>query len=498
MRKASAITSEARSLLILGLPLVGSQVAQFAVHTTDTLMLGWYSVLALAQVTLGAQVLFIAFIATSGFAFAILPMVAKSMAEDDSQSARRATRMGLWVSTLAAALLFLPMWYAGPLLEAMGQDPTVAQGAQAYLRIAGFGLWPALWGLVLRSYLSALEHAGIVLWVSVFVLAANALINYGLIFGNWGLPELGLQGAAIASVISQILALLGFVIYIQRRFPEQQMFARFWRFDGSAALAVTRLAVPISATALAESGLFAASAFMMGWLGHLELAAHGIVLQLAALSFMVHMGLSQAGTVRAGKAFARNDWPSVRRTAWVTMGLSSVVAIVAIFLFLMSPQVLIRAFLDPQDPLAADILRIGTILLMLAALFQFVDAAQVVALSLLRGLQDTKVPMWIAAISYWLIGLPISYVLGFWLGFQEAGIWMGLVVGLGSAALLLWWRFCRLAGRVVLGFDHDPLGVLPHKCVRRSCMGLRFGIGSSITAILDQTFTKFFDSTTGF
>ena len=356
--------------------------------------------------------------------------------------------MGLWVSTLAAALLFLPIWYAGPLLEAMGQDPTVAQGAQAYLRIAGFGLWPALWGLVLRSYLSALEHAGIVLWVSVFVLAANALINYGLIFGNWGLPELGLQGAAIASVISQILALLGFVIYIQRRFPEQQMFARFWRFDGSAALAVTRLAVPISATALAESGLFAASAFMMGWLGHLELAAHGIVLQLAALSFMVHMGLSQAGTVRAGKAFARNDWPSVRRTAWVTMGLSSVVAIVAIFLFLMSPQVLIRAFLDPQDPLAADILRIGTILLMLAALFQFVDAAQVVALSLLRGLQDTKVPMWIAAISYWLIGLPISYVLGFWLGFQEAGIWMGLVVGLGSAAVLLWWRFCRLAGRV--------------------------------------------------
>ena len=445
MKKASAITFEARSLLILGLPLVGSQVAQFAVHTTDTLMLGWYSVLALAQVTLGAQVCFIAFIATSGFAFAILPMVAKSVAEDDWQSARRATRMGLWVSTLAAALLFLPMWYARPLLEAMGQDPVVAQGAQDYLRIAGFGLWPALWGLVLRSYLSALEHAGIVLWVSLFVLVANALINYALIFGNWGLPELGLQGAAIASVISQMLALLGFVIYIQRNFPEQQMFARFWRFDGSAALAVTRLAVPISATALAESGLFAASAFMMGWLGHLELAAHGIVLQLAALSFMVHMGLSQAGTVRVGKAFARQDWPSVRRTAWVTMGLSSVAAVVAIFFFLTTPQFLIRAFLDPQDPLTPEILRIGTLLLMLAALFQFVDAAQVVALSLLRGLQDTKVPMWIAAISYWLIGLPVSYILGFWFAFQEAGIWMGLVFGLGCAALLLWWRLFRLA-----------------------------------------------------
>jgi len=142
------------------------------------------------------------------------------------------------------------------------------------------------------------------------------------------------------------------------------------------------------------------------------------------------------------------DWPSVRRTAWVTMGLSSVAAIVVIFCFLMTPEVLIRAFLDAQDPLADEILRIGTLLLMLAALFQFVDAAQVVALSLLRGLQDTKVPMWIAAISYWVIGLPISYILGFWYGFQEAGIWMGLVAGLGFAALLLWLRFYRLAGRV--------------------------------------------------
>ena len=194
MNKSQTIKREARSLLVLGLPLAGSQVAQFAVHTTDTLMLGWYSVLALAQVTLGAQILFIAFIATSGFAFAILPMVAKSMAEDDPLSARRATRMGLWLSTIAAGLLFLPMWFAAPILESMGQDAIVAEGAQDYLRIAGFGLWPALWGLVLRSYLSALEHTGVVLWISLGVLVANALINYALIFGYWDMPELGLQG----------------------------------------------------------------------------------------------------------------------------------------------------------------------------------------------------------------------------------------------------------------------------------------------------------------
>ena len=215
MSKFKAIKLEVRSLLVLGLPLVGSQVAQFAVHVTDTLMLGWYSVLALAQVTLGAQIFFIAFITTSGFAFSVLPMVAKSMAEDDPQSARRTTRMGLWLSTIAAGFLFLPMWFSAPILVSMGQDTVVAQGAQDYLRIAGFGLWPALWGLTLRSYLSALEHTGVVLWISLGVLVANALINYALIFGYWGMPELGLQGAAIASEIAVSLSLIGFVIYMK-------------------------------------------------------------------------------------------------------------------------------------------------------------------------------------------------------------------------------------------------------------------------------------------
>ena len=441
MKQSNTLKQEARSLLILGLPLVGSQVAQFAVHTTDTLMLGWYSVLALAQVTLGAQVLFVAYIVISGFAYAILPMVAKSMAEGDLQSARRVTRMGLWLSTVAAALLFLPMWFASPILEAMGQDAQVAKGAQDYLRIAGFGLWPAIWGLVLRSYLSALEHTGIVLWLAVGVLIINAFVNYALIFGYWGLPELGLQGAAIGSVIAMSLSLVGFVIYIQIYFEEQKMFARFWRFDRMATSAVARLAIPISATAFAESGLFAASAFMMGWLGKLELAAHGIVLQLAAMSFMVHMGLSQAGTVRVGQAFARKDWLAVRRTAGVAMGLSSIAAAVAIFFFLATPQILIGAFLELRDPLRPEILRIGTLLLVLASMFQFVDAAQVMALSLLRGLQDTRVPMLITVISYWLIGIPISYILGFIFDFRGTGIWLGLVVGLAIAALLLWSRF---------------------------------------------------------
>ena len=157
--------------------------------------------------------------------------------------------MGLWLSTVAAAVLFIPIWFSAPILESMGQESQVARGAQDYLRIAGFGLWPALWGLVLRSYLSALEHTGVVLWIAVAVLIINAFVNYGLIFGHFGLPELGLRGAAIASVIAMTLSLVGFVVYIQIYFPEQKMFSRFWRFDQVATYAVAKLAVPISATA---------------------------------------------------------------------------------------------------------------------------------------------------------------------------------------------------------------------------------------------------------
>ena len=222
------------------------------------------------------------------------------------------------------------------------------------------------------------------------------------------------------------------------------MFARFWRTDWVTISVVSRMALPISATALAESGLFAASALMMGWLGHLELAAHGIVLQLAAMTFMVHMGLAQAGTVRVGKAFARQEWDAVRLTAKVSISLSTVFAIITMACFFGIPNFLIGIFLDHKDPFSVDILRIGTLLLIFAALFQLVDGAQVIALSILRGMQDTRSPMIIAAVSYWLIGLPIGYVLGFIYDFKEVGIWLGLVVGLLVAAVLLWARFVIL------------------------------------------------------
>ncbi|WP_243612104.1 MATE family efflux transporter [Shimia aestuarii] len=431
------------AILGLGVPLIGGHVAQFAIHLTDTVMLGWYSVEALAAVVLGSSFFFVLFILESGFAIAVMPLVAEAAAEDDETALRRATRMGMWLSVIAALLTLPVMWFSGPILRGLGQAPALAADAQVYLRIAGVGLIPALLVMVLKSYLAALERTRVVFWVTVGAAVFNAVINYALIFGNWGAPELGLRGAAIASLGVQAVSLLGIALYAACALPEHDLFARLWRPDWDAFAHVFRLGVPIGVTNLAEVGLFAASSVMMGWLGTVALAAHGIALQLASVSFMVHLGLSNAATVRAGNALGRRDADHLARGAWIVIALSMGVAVATVAVFLTVPDVLLGLFLAPEDPDRSLIIATGVMLLMMAALFQVVDAAQVMALGLLRGVKDTRAPMIIATVSYWIVGAPFAYVFGFVLGWEGPGVWFGLVMGLSVAAVLLMLRFWR-------------------------------------------------------
>jgi MATE family multidrug resistance protein len=434
----------ARAILTLGLPLIGGHLAQIAIGVTDTVMLGWYAVEALAAVTLASTYFFVIFIFGGGFAFAIMPMVATFVAEGDDTSIRRATRMGLWLSIGFAVLAMPLMLFSEPILLMLGQADTVARDAAGYLRVAGWGIFPALLVMVLKSYLAALERTQVVLWITLMAAVVNGLGNYALIFGNWGAPELGIEGAAIASVTTQVVSLIGMLLYILIVVPQHQLFVRFWRADRQMLVRVFRLGWPIGLTVLAETGLFAASAMMMGWLGTIPLAAHGIVVQLAAITFMIHLGLSNAATIRAGNAFGRRDSAHMGRGAVVVAGMSVLFAAVTILFFVGWPEPLISLFMQPDAPARADILAVGMGLLMVAALFQLVDGAQVIALGLLRGVQDTAIPMWLAAFSYWGVGVPTSYLMGFTFGWGGVGIWAGLSVGLGFAAVLLNWRFWRV------------------------------------------------------
>ncbi len=450
MTKTMTYPGHFRAIAVLGLPLIGGHLAQFAIGLTDTVMLGWYGVEALAAVTLAGSYFFVLFLFGAGFGWAVMPMVATAAAEEDETSIRRSTRMGLWLSLLYAALVVPLLWWSYPVLIALRQEPQVAETASQYLRIAGWGLFPALLVMVLKSYLAALERTQIVLWITVAAALVNGVTNYALIFGNWGAPELGVTGAAIASIVTQMVSLVSVVVYAVRVLPEHSLFRRFWRPDWEMFLRVLQLGVPIGLTTLAEVTLFATSAVMMGWLGQVPLAAHGIALNLASATFMVHLGLSNAATIRAGNALGRRDRAHLEKGAIAVTGMSLVMSVLTIILFLTCADPLISLFMEPDDPQRTQILAIGTGLLAMAALFQLVDGAQVIALGLLRGLQDAKIPMVMAALSYWAVGLPASYYFGFIQGMEGIGVWLGLVLGLACAAVLLmarfWFRSVREVG----------------------------------------------------
>lgn len=443
MTKNLTFPAHARATLALGLPLIGSHLAQMALHVVDTVMLGWYGVTELAAVVIGSSSFFVVFILGSGFAQAVMPMVAASLGEGDEAQVRRDTRMGLWLSAAFGLLTYPLFWHSGAVLGALGQRPDVAALAQDFLRVAGLGMVPALLVMALKSYLAALNRTQVVLWVTLGAVVVNGVMNWFLIFGNGGAPELGVVGSAIASLMVQLLTFAVLALYAGwlpelRRF---RLWQRFWRADWQAMGRVFRLGWPIGVTGLAESGMFQASALMMGWIGTVELASHGIAMQIASLAFMVHLGLSNAVTVRTGYADGAGDGSALRTGALAGIALSAGFGLVMVVLFLVVPGPILSVFLDMSKPEAAEIVAYGTVLLALGALFQLTDAMQVMALGMLRGVQDTRVPMLLAACSYWLIGIPSSYVLAFPLGFGGAGLWLGLVIGLAFAASSLMWRF---------------------------------------------------------
>lgn len=432
-----------RAVSVLGFPLVGGHVAQFAIGMTDSIMLGWYGAAELAAVTLAGSYFFVFFLMGAGFAIAVMPLVAAAAGAGEERQIRRATRMGLWLSFLFAVVAMPVLLYSEQILLTLGQKPEVAGPASAYLKLAGWGLFPALLVMVFKSYLAALERTQIVLWITILAAVVNGLVNYALIFGNWGAPELGIAGAAYASIATQTVSLLAVAAYALWVLPEHEILKNFHRPDWEMFARVFKLGMPIGLTNLSEVSLFAASAMMMGWLGTIPLAAHGVAMTLAGLTFMVHLGLSNAATIRAGNAYGRGDRAHMALGAQVVIAMSLIMAFIGIAAFLLLPDPLISLFLDPQEPNKPEILIVGAGLLAMAALFQLADGMQVIALGLLRGVQDTNWPMVIAALSYWAIGVPASYLFGFSFGWGGVGVWSGLVLGLCFAGVFLMLRFWR-------------------------------------------------------
>ena len=443
---SKSYTSHYKATLTLGLPLIGSHLMQMVPNVTDTVMLGWYGVDELAASVLAHSLFFIILIVGSGFAITVMPMVASAAAMDDKTNVRRSVRMGLWISIIYS-IFFVPiLLFSENLFLILGQEEHLAKSAQTYLRIAGWSILPGLLIMVLKSFFSALERPNIVLVSLIIGGLANVFLNYALIFGNFGFPELGLTGAAIATVITTILSMLILISYclFKSEYYSYLIFNNFWRIDIEAFKEVFKLGLPVGITLLAESGLFSATAVMMGWLGTSALAAHGIAIQISGITFMIYLGLANAGTVRVGRAVGRLDYSGLRFASISVIILTIVAVLIVAFTFLSVPKPLLMLFLSPSHIDTPSIILIGVPLLAIAAIFQIADGLQVVVLGLLRGVKDTAIPMVITAICYWGVGIPCSYLFGFIFNWGGNGVWFGLVIGLTLASIFLIIRYVNI------------------------------------------------------
>lgn len=452
--RAGTWSAEARALAQLAGPIALTMLGQVAIQTTDVIMIGWLGATELAASTLGVASIFVLFVVGMGLMYATAPMIAQDLGKKRHavREPRRTVRQGLWVAAVIGVPAGLILWNLASVLSALGQDPRLIALVEPYARAALFSLVPGLWFICLRNFIAALERPAAGMVVMLIGVLVNAIANYVLIFGAPGIPALGLLGAGIATALTNgflFAALLAFIL-IDRRFRRYRLLGRFWRPDCTRFVEIFRLGLPISLTLLFEIGLFAGAAFLIGAIDPGQLAAHQIALQVASVSFMVPLGIAQAGTVRVALAVGRRDPDGVRLAGGTALAMGlGFMALMALLLVTLARQI-VGLFLDLADPANQAVIGYAVTFLWIAAGFQLFDGAQVIGAGLLRGLKDTRWPMVFAGFGYWVVGLGTSVALGFGAGLGGLGVWIGFVVGLATAATLLVTRFVRLQQRFAI------------------------------------------------
>ncbi len=434
-------------MLTLGWPLALSTLAQMAVMVTDVIFIGRLGSQALAAATLATNLYHLVMLFSLGLLMAAPPMIARELGRNRFavNEVRRTVRQGFW----SAAIVFIPcailLWNGERVLLLIGEPADLSAMAGGYLRAFLWGLLPFLGFLVLRSFVAALERPQWALVAALFSIVFNIFGNWLLVFGNLGFPRLEIVGSGIASACANLMLFLVLLVVVlrDRRFRRYRVFGRFWQPDWPRLAAFWKLGLPIAAVSTLEVSVFNAAAFMMGWIGEAELAAHAVALQLVGVAFMLVVGLSQAVTVRVGLAFGAGDKAGVMRAGWIGFGLGMTAMAISGLVMTLVPEALAGIFLDTRDPANARAVQLAVTFLALAALFQLADGAQVLGIAALRGLHDTRQPMVYGIVGYWLIGLPLSVYLAFGVGLGGAGIWTGLTVGLCVVAALMLARWTR-------------------------------------------------------
>jgi len=387
-----------------------------------------------------------------GVVAAVAPLAAQAFGARQPRIVRRALRVGLWATVILGVPMTLLQFRGEAILVVMGQNPNSAALAGRYLAGMAWAIIPAWAFNAVRNFMGAVNRPEPALWITLTAIPANAVLAYLLIYGAFGVAGLDLFGAGLATaLIDAGMCLAAIAIACTRRpFRKYRVLGRLWRPDWRLQAKLVAVGLPISGALLLEYGLFAAAALLMGRISTSAVAAHQIALQVAALLYMVPFGIALAATVRVGQAAGRRDPIGTRRAGLIAIAVAAGFMAAMTLIVGATRRAIPQLFLGVDGPRSAETMELAASLLALGASFFISDGVQAATGGALRGLNDTRMPVVMAVLSYWMIGFVSCVWLGFRLGLGAIGVWIGLSLGTAVYAALLVWRFHTLTARKYL------------------------------------------------
>ncbi len=421
----------------------------------DNVMVGQLGTAELAAVSLGNSFMFIAMSLGIGFSTAITPLIAEADGESNFENGKSIFKHGLFLCSVLGIVLFLVVFAAKPLLHVMNQPPEVVELAIPYLNLVAASLIPLIVFQAFKQFSDGMSMTRGPMYATLLGNVINVVLNYMFIFGKFGMPQLGIVGAAIGTLVSRVIM----VVYLWYLLSQNQktrayvLHIKIFVLSKKMIKKLYSIGFPSAMQMFFEVAIFTAAIWLSGILGKNPQAANQIALNLSSMTFMVAIGLGVTAMIRLGNQKGMKRYRELRRIAFSIFLLSLMFAVVFAILFFIFNTSLPKLYLDYDDPAKfADNFEVWSIaskLMLIAAIFQISDTLQVVALGALRGMQDVKIPTYITFIAYWLIGFPISYYLGLYTDYKSAGIWIGLLAGLTSSGIMLFIRFNYLSKKLI-------------------------------------------------
>lgn len=441
--------AELAATLHLAGPLAAANLLQMLVYAIDVIFVARLGEQALAASSLSIALFGLLMWCFSGLTGMVAALIAAELGRRRHavREVRRSARMAMWLALLCGLSGMAVCWFGHEIMLLAGQEPAIAEMAGRFLRVIMWAMIPMILANVLRSVVSALGRPLFATAITALAIGVAALSNYAFVFGNLGAPALGLEGSALASVVTALFMLAAYVVAIRgdRRLRRYRLFGNWWRTEWQRFGELVRTGLPVAATILAEAGLFSGAAFLMGLISASQLAGHTIALQVAALAFQIPFGIGQAATIRVGYHYGARDLPAIGRAGWVAVALGAGFMALTASIMLFLPELVLGIYVDTRAAANAAMMGFAMQFMVVAAAFQLFDGLQAVASGALRGLRDTRVPMLYALFGYWVPGLGTAVLLGFFTPLEGLGVWIGLAVGLVVVALLMLWRWQRRA-----------------------------------------------------